>query len=132
MLHTDPTDVVDDAARRGLPAVAGDEGVAVGVLAVVPQRRNLLLEVLALDHVGIAPSARGIQGVVGGFVVYQVDIVRRVVVDVMLGLHLLEDLVVVHGDVGDVGVGEGWTAATDATPRSATAVVDHHGFLASF
>ena len=57
---------------------------------------------------------------------------RRVVVDVVLGLHLLEDFVVVHGDVGDVGVGEGRTAATDATPRSATAVVDHHGFLAGF
>ena len=57
LLHTDPTDVVDDAARRGLPAVAGDKGMAVGVLAVVPQRRNLLLEVLALNHVGVAPSA---------------------------------------------------------------------------
>ena len=63
---------------------------------------------------------------------YQVDIVCQVVVDVVLLLHVLEDLVVVHGDVGDVGVGDSRTAAADATPRSATAVVDHHGFLAGF
>ena len=61
LLYANPTDVVDDAARCGLPAVAGNQGVAVGVLAVVPQRRNLLLEVLAVDHVGIAPGARGVE-----------------------------------------------------------------------
>ena len=37
VLHADAADVVDDAARGGLPAVAGDEGVAVSVLAVVPE-----------------------------------------------------------------------------------------------
>ena len=37
LLHAYPAYVVDDTARCGLPAVASDEGVAVGVAAVVPE-----------------------------------------------------------------------------------------------
>ena len=130
LLHAYPAYVVNHSTRCCLPAVAGDEGVAVGVAAVVPQGRNLLLEVFALHHVGIAPSAGGIQRAVCSVVVNQIDIMRSAVVDVMLRLHLLEDFMVVDGDVGNVGIGERRTAAADATPGGSAAVVDHHRLLA--
>ena len=131
LLHAYATDIVDNTSRRCLPAIAGDKGMAVGILAVVPQGRNLLLEVLALNHIGVAPCTRGIQRLVGSLIVYQIDIVRQLVVDIVHFLHTLEYLVVVHRYVGNVGVGEGRSATADATPRSTAAIVNHHRFLAS-
>ena len=104
--------------------------VAVGVLAVVPQRRDFLLEILALNHIGIAPRPRGIQRLVGSLIMHQVDIMRRAVVDVMHLLHLLEDLMIVDGNIGDVGIRERRSTATDAAPGGTAAVVDHHRTLA--
>ena len=128
--YADTAYVVDHTSRRSLPAVARDEGVAVSVARVVPYRRYLLLEVLAVNHVGVAPGAAGVEGLVGGLVVHQVDIVRRLVVDVVHLLDTLEYLVAVLRDVGDVGVRECRTAATDVAPRGAAAPVHHHGLHA--
>ena len=61
---------------------------------------------------------------------HQVDIMRRAVVDVMHLLHLLEDLMIVDGNIGDVGIRERRSTATDAAPGGTAAVVDHHRTLA--
>ena len=46
-------------------------------------------------------------------------------------LVVAEDFQVVHGDVADVGVGEGRSAATDAAPRRAAVIVHQDDALAS-
>lgn len=120
-------DIVDDAPRGGLPAVAGDEGVGVGGGAVVPEGGYFGSEVAAVDHVGVAPGARGVEGAVGGVVVDEVDVARGAIVDVAVLLHLAEDFVAVLRDVGDVGVGEGRATTADVAPGGAAVVVDHDG-----
>ena len=131
-VRTDAADIVDDSAGCSLPAVARHKGVAVGGALGVPQRRNLFLEVFALNHVGIAPSARGIERLVSRLVVHKVHIACGLVVDVVHLLDGLEYLVVVGGNVGNVGIGECRTAAADVTPGGSATVVNQHRFLASF
>ena len=58
---------------------------------------------------------------------HQVDIARGLEVDIV---HLLDGhkyLAVMHCNVGDVGVGEGRTAAADVAPRGSAAPIDEHG-----
>ncbi len=123
----DATDVVYHAARRSLPAVARHQGVAVGRLAVVPQGRYLPFEVLAVHHVGVAPGAAGVEGFVCCLVVHQVHIARRFVVDVVYRLYLLEYLMTVLCDVGNVRIAECRTSTADVAPRGSAAPVDQHG-----
>ena len=104
--------------------------MAVGGAAVVPQGRNLGTELRAVNHIGIAPSARGVERAIGGIVVDEVDIARGLVVDIGVLLYLAENLVIVGGYISNVGVGEGRTAAADAAPRGTTLVVDHDGVVA--
>ena len=104
--------------------------MAVGVAAVVPEGRYFGAEVLAVDHIGVAPGAAGVEGAVGGLVVHEVDVAGGLVAYVVHLLHLAEDFVAVLGDVGDVGVGEGRPAAADVAPRGAAVVVDHDGLQA--
>lgn len=130
-LGADSTQIVNHAAGSGLPAVAGDESVRVGVARVVPQRRNFAFEILAVDHIGIAPSAGSIERAVSGVVVNEIYIMGEAVVDIGLLLQILENLVVVDGDIGDIGVGESRTAAADTAPGGAAGIVNHYGMLAS-
>ena len=116
LLAGEVTDVVDDLAGCGLPAVVGDAGGTVGVEFRVEVGRNLLLEVLAVHHVAVRPAERCLQGLVGGFIVGEADIADGVVAHIGLALQLAEDVLVVVGDIGDLGNGEGRTAATDAAP----------------
>ena len=57
MLLADGAHILDGASRCGLPAILGDQGVAVGVVVGIPVGRDFLGEVLAVDHVGLAPGA---------------------------------------------------------------------------
>ena len=57
MLLAHGAHILDGAARCGLPAVLRNQRVAVDVVVGIPVGRNLLGEVLAVDHVGLAPGA---------------------------------------------------------------------------
>ena len=57
MLLAHGAHILDSASRSRLPAVLRNQGVAVDVVVRIPVRRNFLGEVLAVYHVGLAPSA---------------------------------------------------------------------------
>ena len=44
-------------------------------------------------------------------------------------LHILENLVVVHCYIGNVGIRESRTTTTNASPRCTATIVNHHRML---
>ena len=60
---------------------------------------------------------------------HEVDIAGHLQVDIAVLLVVAEDFQVVHGDIADVGVGEGRTSATDAAPRRTAVIVDQDNAL---
>ena len=130
MLLAHVAHIVDGAARGSLPAVLRNQRVAVDVVVGIPVRRDDLSEVLAVNHVGLAPGARSVERAVGGIVVHEVDIAGHLQVDVAVLLVVAEDFQVVHGDITDVGVGERGTSTADAAPRRAAVIVHQDDALA--